>query len=139
MPDLEKVRRHLQVLNQALENLEKYRNCSVADLKSNLDLLWILERGLYLAIQNLIDIFAHIVSADLKAPWEKYSEVAGLLSANEIISSEEEEVLQKMIGFRNRLSHEYLSLSQEVLVDIVNNRLGDIVLLRNSIIRYCRL
>lgn len=139
MPDLKKIRMHLLALSAALENLEKHKNIEVADFKNDLDLLWILERGLYLVIQHLMDMFAHIVAADLNRQWETYSEVPALLSAHQIISTEEEELLMKMIGFRNRLSHEYMSLSQEVLVDIVNNRLGDILTLRNSIIRYCRL
>lgn len=139
MPDLKKIRMHLLALNTALENLEKHKNLKIADLKSDLDLLWILERGLYLAIQHLMDMFAHIVAADLNRQWETYAEVPALLSAHQIISREEEDILVKMTGFRNRLSHEYMSLNQEVLVDIVNNRLGDIATLRNSIIRYCRL
>ena len=44
-----------------------------------------------------------------------------------------------MVGFKNRLSHEYLSLELNVLTDIVNNRLDDfnkfLILIKN----YCKL
>lgn len=139
MPDIELLRKHLYQLNVALDNLQKHQNCKIDGLKNNLDMVWILERGICIAIQQLLYIFAHIVSSDCNWQYETYTEVGGLLKANNVISAEEEEMLQYMIRFRYLLSYEYLSVRQEDLIDIVNNRLGDIATLRNSIIRYCRL
>lgn len=139
MPDLKKIRMHLLALNTALENLEKHKNLKIADLKSDLDLLWILERGVYLTIQNLLMMFAHIASSDINREWETYSELPLILSANEIIDAKEKELLTRLIGFRNRLNHECTSVSPEILADIVDNRLDDIVLLRKCITRYCKM
>lgn len=139
MPDIKLFRKHLCQLNVALDNLQKHKNCKIDALKNNLDMVWILERGICITIQQLLYMFAHIVSSDCNRPYETYAEVGGLLKANHIISAEEEEVLQYMIQFRYLLSYEYLTVKQEDLIDIVNNRLEDIVTLRNSIIRYCRL
>ena len=44
-----------------------------------------------------------------------------------------------MAGFRNRLSHDYLSLEKEVIVDILNNRLVNFYEFTDIIIKYCKL
>jgi len=64
MPDLEIIEKHIQSYISELENLKKQRNVTLEEIQTNRDLLWILERGIYLLIQNLLDMFAHIVSAD---------------------------------------------------------------------------
>lgn len=143
MPDIELIRKHLYQLNVALDNLQKHQYCKIEGLRNNLYMVWILERGISIAIQQLLYIFAHIVSSEFNRQYETYTEVGVLLKANNVISNEEEEMLQNMlrnmIRFRYLLSYEYLSVKQEDLLDIVNNRLGDLATLRNSIIRYCRL
>ena len=70
MYDIEVIKKHLSALLSALKNLERYKNISENDFKNNLDLLWILERGIYLSLQNIFDIFAHIISAELNRKWE---------------------------------------------------------------------
>ena len=125
MPDLEKIEKHLSSLISALENLEKHKNITKEEIKKNTDLLWILERGIYLSIQNLFDILAHIASADFNYQWDSYSDLADIFYDEKLISEEQRKTLTQMAGFRNRLSHDYLGLELDVLADIVNNRLND--------------
>jgi len=122
-----------------IENLEKHKRISASDLKSNLDLLWIVERGIYLAIQNLFDILAHIVSADFNTKWESYSDIAEILFQKKIIDENDLNILIQMAGFRNRLSHDYLSLDPYILIDILNKRLIDFKRFQKMIIMYCDL
>jgi uncharacterized protein YutE (UPF0331/DUF86 family) len=70
-------------------------------------------------------MLAHIVSADFDTQWEAYSDIAEILYNRKLIDENDKNLLIQMAGFRNRLSHEYLSLESNVLVDIVNNRLKD--------------
>lgn len=139
MPDLEIIEKHIQSYISDLENLKKHKNVTLEEIKSNKDLLWILERGIYLLIQNLFDMLAHIISADFNERWDYYSDIAEILKIKNIISEEDEIILNNMVGFRNRLSHEYLSLELNVITDIVNNRLDDfnkfLVLIKN----YCKI
>ena len=44
-----------------------------------------------------------------------------------------------MVGLRNRLRHEYMGLDVEILLDVVNNELGDVLQLADAIARYCNL
>ncbi len=139
MPDIERIKKHLAAVIRSIENLEKHKGISTENLKSDLDLLWIVERGIYLAIQNLFDIFAHIVSADFDAQWETYSDIAEILFINKLIDEDNKKLLNQMAGFRNRLSYEYLSLELNVLVDIINNRLSDFSKFFSIIKNYCKI
>ena len=139
MPDLEIIEKHIQSYISDLENLKKHKNVTPEEIKADKDLLWILERGIYLLIQNLFDMLAHIVSADFNEKWDYYSDIAEILKQKNVITEEDKIILNNMVGFRNRLSHEYLSLEVNVLTDIVNNRLDDfnkfLMILKN----YCKI
>src|SRR3989339_1443304 len=139
MPDLEIIEKHIQSYISDLENLKKHKNVTPEEIKADKDLLWILERGIYLLIQNLFDMLAHIISADFNEKWDYYSDIAEILKQKNVVTEEDKIILNNMVGFRNRLSHEYLSLEVNVLSDIVNNRLDDfnkfLILIKN----YCKL
>jgi len=75
MTDLEIIKRHLSSYIADLDNLKKHKNVTIETVKRDTDLLWIIERGLYLLIQNLFDMLAHIVSADFNETWDSYTEI----------------------------------------------------------------
>jgi len=139
MPDLLLINKHLETFLHDFENLKKHKNVTVEDIKKDTDLLWILERGLYLCLQNILDIFAHIASADFNENWEYYSDLADIFFNKNIINNYEKEILIKMIGFRNRLSHEYLTLDVNVLTDTVTHHLSDFNLFITKIKEYCEI
>ncbi len=58
MPDLERIKKHLSALLSDLKNLEKHNNITSEDIAKDTDLLWILERGIYLSIQKIFDYWA---------------------------------------------------------------------------------
>lgn len=137
MPEIEVITKHLTDLTEYLEHLNKYSGLDADKIAGNKDFIWMMERGIFLCIQNLLDIFAHILAADFNQKWESYSEIAVKLYEKKIISSEQKDILIKMAGFRNRLSHDYLSLDNETLADIVNYRLKDFYIFINIITNYC--
>lgn len=139
MPNLDIVSKHLRAISQTIAQLKRHVPFSEQQLRENIDLLWILERGLYLCIQNILDCFAHIIAADLNDQWDTYAEAVAILRAHNIVSADEEEVLNKMIGLRNRLSHHYLGLNLNVLTDVANNRLNELTALAELIARYANL
>lgn len=126
MYDREVIRKHLFALITYLKNLEKYKNISEKDLDANLDLLWILERGIYLSLQNIFDVLAHIISAKLNKSWESYADIGIVLYEEGIIDETKKDLLINMAGFRNRLSHDYLGLDKSILIDIVRNRIDEL-------------
>ena len=139
MPDIERIKKNLSALLSDLKNLEKHNNITSEDIAKDTDLLWILERGIYLSIQNIFDMMAHIASADFNLKWEQYSDIPELLFNENLINESERSLLIQMSGFRNRLSHDYLGLDLDILVDIVNNRLPDIRNFLKIIKDYCKI
>lgn len=139
MPDLVIIEKHILSYISDLENLKKHKNVTYEEIRANKDLLWTLERGIYLLTQNLFDMLAHIISADFNEKWDYYSDISEILKQKNIISHEEKDILNQMVGFRNRLSHEYLSLDLNVLTDIINNRLDDFNKFLLIIKNYCKL
>jgi len=139
MPDLEIIEKHIQSYISDLENLKKHKNVTPEEIKADKDLLWILERGIYLLIQNLFDMLAHIISADFNEKWDYYSDIAEILKQKNVVTEEDKIILNNMVGFRNRLSHEYLSLEVNVLTDIVNNRLDDFSKFLMILKNYCKI
>ena len=93
MPGKEIIEKHLQSYISDLENLEKNKPVSLEELKADKDLLWILERGLYMLIQNLLDMMAHIVSSNFNKPRDFYSDLGEILESESIKSLEEKVLL----------------------------------------------
>jgi uncharacterized protein YutE (UPF0331/DUF86 family) len=85
------------------------------------------------------DMLSHIISADFNEKWDYYSDIAEILKLNNVITEEDKIILNNMVGFRNRLSHEYLSLDLNVLTDIINNRLDDFNRFLIVVKNYCKI
>ncbi|HEY4756552.1 MAG TPA: DUF86 domain-containing protein [Ignavibacteriaceae bacterium] len=84
-------------------------------------------------------MLAHIISADFNEKWDYYSDIAEILKQKNVVTEEDKIILNNMVGFRNRLSHEYLSLEVNVLTDIVNNRLDDFSKFLMILKNYCKI
>lgn len=138
MYDKTVVEKHLSALLKDIKHLEKYKDVSEKDFEENLDLLWILERGIYLCIQNIFDVFSHFVSAELDKNWESYADIAIILFEERKISASQKDLLINMAGFRNRLSHDYLGLDKKIIVDIVTNRIDDLYSFAKIISEYIK-
>ena len=86
MPDKELVKRRVTAFLETYNNLKKYENIVSEDLRKNTDLIWILERGLYLLIQNLLDILSHIVASDFNEKWDSYTDITEILFENNFLN-----------------------------------------------------
>lgn len=139
MPDPHVVQRHLLAIAAHVAKLRRHVPITNESLQRNPDLLWVVERGLYLCIQNLLDCFAHIIAADFNEQWDTYAASSALLRRHGIITEAQEGLLKRMIGLRNRLSHEYMGLDTQILLDVVNSELSDVLQLANTIARYANL
>ena len=57
------VRRHLLALDKALQTLRKHQGRPVDRLQADQEELWVVERGLQLCIQNVLDVATHIAAS----------------------------------------------------------------------------
>jgi uncharacterized protein YutE (UPF0331/DUF86 family) len=127
MTDWEVIEQHVQNMEEALAQLRKYQNIPYEDFKRDLGLKWIVEKGLEILVQNLLDIGAHILSSELKNDWEDYGEIISKLGIHGVIPPEFSEQIKGMAGLRNILVHEYLKIDVAKLIDYLKHRLGDFI------------
>ena len=62
-PDVSVVRRHLLALDAALVRLRRHAGRPLATLRDDPDTQWIVERGLQLCAQNVLDIATHLAAS----------------------------------------------------------------------------
>jgi uncharacterized protein YutE (UPF0331/DUF86 family) len=134
MPNWEIIEQHIQNMEEALAQLGKYRNISFNEFQKDLSLVWIVEKGLEILIQNLLDIGAHLLASEIKNDWEDYGEVILKLGKHGVIPQEFVEQIKGMAGLRNILIHEYLRIDLNKLFDYLKYRLEDFI----QFIRYIR-
>jgi uncharacterized protein YutE (UPF0331/DUF86 family) len=134
MPNWEIIEQPIQNMEEALAQLGKYRNISFNEFQKDLSLVWIVEKGLEILIQNLLDIGAHLLASEIKNDWEDYGEVILKLGKHGVIPQEFVDQIKGMAGLRNILIHEYLRIDLNKLFDYLKYRLEDFV----QFIRYIR-
>jgi uncharacterized protein YutE (UPF0331/DUF86 family) len=133
--DAELIYRKLAELVRYREQLIKHQGLTIDRLENDLDQLWIIEHGLQLCIQVVLDIGNHIIAAE-GLPVNEYADIFPALAKLEIIPEDYIQSVKGMPGLRNLLVHEYSELDATVLIDIINNRLDDFLLFSQFIIRY---
>lgn len=104
--------------------MKKHQKVTAYTLDNNLDRAWIIQHGLQLSIQVILDIGNHIL-AGAGNPAKDYSEIFEKLGQIDVIPADFAESIKSMAGLRNILVHEYADLNLEKLVDALNNRLDD--------------
>ncbi|MDA0225049.1 MAG: DUF86 domain-containing protein [Proteobacteria bacterium] len=62
-PDPELIRRHIAALRGAVMRLRKYAGHGERELQADTDIRWAVERGLQIAIQNVLDVATHLCAA----------------------------------------------------------------------------
>ncbi|MGA1845121.1 MAG: type VII toxin-antitoxin system HepT family RNase toxin [bacterium] len=136
MLDRQVIEQHLLTMEEALANLERYRDVSLGNFENDLSLIWIAEKGLEILIQNLLDIGAHILASEIRNDWDDYREIIRKLGHHGILPGDFAERIQGMAGLRNILIHDYIRVDVGKIYDVLKNRLGDFVEFMSYIQRY---
>lgn len=84
------------------------------------------EYTLQLAIQTALDVASHVVSEERLGEPRTSREIFALLERGGWIDRDSSEALQNMAGFRNVLVHGYDDVDLGIVVDVVQNHLGDL-------------
>jgi len=86
----------------------------------------------------VIDLANHIIKKNkLGLPKESKESFDILANAN-IISGDLTAKLKGMVGFRNIMVHEYQTMDVKILVDVIENRLDDLIAFTNIVLAYIR-
>jgi uncharacterized protein YutE (UPF0331/DUF86 family) len=136
MPNWEIIEQHIQNMEEALTELGKYGDISFEEFQRDLSLRWIVEKGLEILIQNLLDIGAHLLASEIKNDWEDYGEVILKLGKHRVIPEVFSDKIKGMAGLRNILIHEYMKIDLDRLFDYLKHRLEDFVMFIKYIREY---
>lgn len=88
------------------------------------------------ACEQCIDLANHVVRINKLGLPKESRDSFRLLAANKIITTELAASLEGMVGFRNVLVHEYQRLDISLMVDVVENKLDDLLVYVDSIVKY---
>lgn len=103
------------------ELLEFRKRFTLEDVKSDKSKEWALRYGFLETIQIVIDISCHLVSKYNLGNPQTYSECIELLEKFKYLDESLSFKVLGMIGLRNILVHEYLSVKPEKLYELLNN------------------
>jgi uncharacterized protein YutE (UPF0331/DUF86 family) len=126
----------LKKLNKVVSRL-KQKQCINKDIFiNNQDYQDITERNFQIAIQTCIDIANYIIAgANLTVPDDE-GNIFLILSKNKIISKALGNKIKGMVGFRNILVHDYLTIEPQQVYEMLQNKLSDFDDFAKAIIYY---
>jgi uncharacterized protein YutE (UPF0331/DUF86 family) len=129
------IRRHLLALDQALQILRRHQGRGIDILRTDREERWLVERGLQLCVQNVLDIATHIAaSAGRDVP--DYATAIDQLAELDVISGEFATAFRAIAGFRNVVVHDYLDVDVVIVHRLLNERLGDFEKFARMVSRY---
>lgn len=113
------VKRHLSRISEKIQ-------CEYEIFISDIDTQESILFNLQMAIQNCIDIAAHIISDESLGLASSNNEMFYILEENGYLSLELTEKMVKAVGFRNLVVHEYAKLNLKNVFQIAQNDIKDI-------------
>jgi uncharacterized protein YutE (UPF0331/DUF86 family) len=134
--DKQQILQKISKIKDYLREVATFQNVSIQQLTENRRERAILERFLYLACDSMISLLEMIISYRDYPVATTYSENIDILFEKNLISQDEAEMLHKIVGFRNILSHDYEKLNLTIIKNVIDNKLDDILKLLKKINAY---
>lgn len=116
-------------MKELQKNLLLLKSVSIDITKENLkeDMIkyWGIERGLHISIECVMDIANIIISSiGIEKP-DTYREIILALGKEKVIPLEFAKQIANMASFRNILVHDYMKVEEDIMIDVLKNRLED--------------
>lgn len=128
MVDRTRVARLLRGVTDAVSLLEAE---SSAEAERRDDPMWLagVKYTFITGIEGCVDVAQHICSAQGWGPPTDNGDAIALLGRHDVLSADTAAALRKAVGFRNVLVHEYVTVSEEIVL----SRLADLRDLRSFV------
>lgn len=118
------LQKKLEMLVRCIERIKSQNVSSLEELESNLDKQEIIILNLQRAVQICIDIGNHIL-LDYSVTPTTMADTFKSMAEKGIISASNAANLAKAVAFRNIAVHQYDTLDNKIIFDIINNHLVD--------------
>lgn len=122
MVDAEIISRHVRVLDECLEAIDRERPVAVDELADDRKLRDLVLYELQRAVQNVLDLGSHVL-ADRGRAVAEYGQIIPTLADEGIVPEDLARRMDGLGGFRNVLVHGYVELDIEIVARVVNERL----------------
>jgi len=109
-----------------LNRVKKQAGITLSEFLNDVDAQDIILFNLQLAIQNCIDIAAHIVSEEVMEVAGSTSEMFYYLEENAVIKQQLTEKMIKAVGLRNLIVHEYGNLDMKIVYEASRHDIKDL-------------
>jgi uncharacterized protein YutE (UPF0331/DUF86 family) len=123
--DRQVIDQKLESLRRCLSRIESKLPFDAAQLADDFDLQDIVSLNLTRAVQQAVDIGAHIASSQNQPGPSTMGETFDQLASMGVLSLDLAAQLKKSVGFRNIAVHNYSSINWQVVHAIVLNHLQD--------------
>ena len=124
----------LQTVDELLNELKSLGKVTVSQLEEDWMKRKAIERNLQVLCEVLINICQRIISLSDQVPATSGTDAIHRCVSLGVLKSETP--YKKMAQFRYFIVHRYERIDSEILVDIVNLRIGDFVQFRKEIMEY---
>lgn len=138
MIDIQSVGERLEALKAYLAELDHYAQYSMRELTSDFVKYRAAQHSLQLAAQTVIDIAAHIISADFDDRVQDYREAIEALGKEGVLPAELAQRMASIAGFRNILVHAYLAIDPAKVYDHLIQGRADLREFGKWIVEYLR-
>ena len=123
----------LRELSRRLRRLEAKQPASLKQLAADEDLQDILTRNLELAIQICIDVAFHLCGAHGVVPTSA-AEAFAQLAKRALIERSLAQRLQRAVGFRNVLAHEYTEVDWKIVMRVIRTDTRDLAAFGKAVV-----
>nr|WP_156932823.1 DUF86 domain-containing protein [Desulfonatronum lacustre] len=110
-----------------MERIKEKRNVRMETFLNDLDRQESVLFNLQMAVQNCIDMAAHIVSENRMGIAGSTNELFYLLEERGIIETELTEKMVRAVGFRNLVVHEYGKVDLEIVFRAAHENIDDLM------------
>ena len=120
----EKIEDKKNNLLEIYQGLKKLQSLKLKDLKENIENLWAVNFGLVAGVEAMLDISQYILT-EKGIKIESYSQIPIKLAEEKIIDKKFKEKMIQMLGFRNRAIHNYPSLDEKRVYEVLQKDIED--------------
>jgi len=117
--------KHLENMAARVAQLRSISHRSVHAFSQDSTSVYAAERCLQIAVQNMLDIGAHILADLGNAQWDEYRQIPAELARYEIIPDDFVGPFQAMAGMRNILVHLYADVDVDQVYRVLQQHLDD--------------
>ena len=123
----------MRKLDEYLGILQRMQRYSQEEFLADPERYGAAERFLQLTIECLNDMGNHVIADENLGTVNCCRDIPTILRKEALVSSGDEAVWVQMIGFRNALVHDYLTIDREIVYRILTQNLNDFKKIQQSL------